>query len=439
MKGFEKKLWVLLYIAYAFLRIATFRLLDAPRLAPDTVAYQTIATFPLFSIQFWTWRRPPLYPLVIKIFSQNFDVLPVFQLLFSLLAWGLLAYALARLLKSFWLRLFSFLFVLFFSTGLVVVPWDAVIMTESLNFSFFALILAFWLLQIHNKSWKLLLPLMVLSFLWSFLRETNVWLISLTGGAVFLLGLLLRDKKKLIFGAVLISTFFINYASVSYPSGMNQRWVYPFLNVVGKKILRSQPRLTWFEQQGMPVTPELMSMKGEFGRAKDRYFYTAPELEEFREWVITEGRREYMVYLLVHREYFLVRPFIDVSYLDTNQSTDSFQPSGFDLLIPPALYNYIYPEVPAKILLWVGLIIGFIDLGMLIYRKEEIWLILLITLLLFIPHNIITWHGDTMSLSRHTLLATVQLRLSIWFSIFFILNAFLPATKTPLTEYQEPI
>ncbi len=430
----EKKLWFGLYIIYVLLRAVTFRLLDAPRIAPDTYDYQEISSFPLFSIEFWTSQRPPFYPLLIKFFGQNFDVLPLFQFFLSILTWGLLAYALARLLKNFWLRFFSFVFVLLFSTSILIVPWDAVIMTESLNFSFFAVILALWLLQIHDKSWEILILLMIVSFLWTFLRETNVWLISLTGGAVFLWGLFLRDKKRLIVGLILVFTFFINYISVSYPSGMNQRWVFPFLNVVGKKVLRNDNRLLWFEQQGMPVTPELLSMAGEFANGRDRYFYTAPELESFREWVTTEGRREYMIYLLVHRQYFIVRPFMDASYLDSNQSTDSFQPEDFHLLLPIEIYIFIHPEIPGKILLWIGLGIGIIDLIMIFYRKEEIWGILLITLLLFIPHNIITWHGDTMSMSRHTLLASVQLRIAIWLSLFFILNTFLPTTKIEASQ-----
>jgi hypothetical protein len=318
-----------------------------------------------------------------------------------------------------------FTLILLFSANIMIVPWDAAVMTESLNFSLFALILGIWFLQIKNKSWILISVLTLLTFLWTFLRETNAWLIFILGVGTFVLGVWQRSKRNVTIGVILGLAFLLNYVSAGVSNSMEQRWVFPFLNVVGKKILRNEERVQWFEQNGMPVSQELMEMEGEYAHGKNRRFYTSLELAAFREWVIEDGRRTYVLFLLRDTDYLFIRPFLDPGYLAVAENTDSYQPETFQLLLPAEIHKLILFDINPKILVWIGIAISILAILMLCLKKNESWLLLSIILLMFFPHLILVWHGDTMSLSRHTLLSNIQLRLAIWFFIFFLMNEYL--------------
>ena len=421
----ENLIYLVVYVVYAVLRVLNFRQLEPPRFTPDSSDYIHLASFSLFDLEFWTGNRPPLYPFFIKVFGQDLNALAIFQLCLSILAWGVLAYAVSKQMKDYRFGRLVFTLILLFSATILMVPWDAAVMTEALNFSLFALILGLWFLQTRNKSWILLTVLTLLTFLWTFLRETNAWLILIIGAGIFVLGVWQRTKRNVTIGIILCLAFLINYFSAGFSNSMEQRWVFPFLNVIGKKILRNEERVKWFEQYGMPVSQDLMEMEGEYAHGKDRRFYTSPELTAFREWVIQDGRRTYVRFLLRDNHYLFVRPFMDLGYLAVAENTDSYQPDTFQLLLPPEIQKIILLDINPKILVWIGVTISILSILILCLKKNESWLLVSIILLMFFPHIILVWHGDTMSLSRHTLLSNIQLRLAIWFFIFFLMNEYL--------------
>src|SRR5262245_39507357 len=59
-------LYVVLFIAYAALRLVNFVALQEFRSFPDTAAYTKLASRSLFDLSFWVGGRPWMTPLVFK-------------------------------------------------------------------------------------------------------------------------------------------------------------------------------------------------------------------------------------------------------------------------------------------------------------------------------------------------------------------------------------
>ena len=131
----------------------------------DTSSYLDSARLPTFSYEFLTSLRSPAYPLLFKILGPleqyqvtkisepffhsegslvkqpGFDRVVNFQMWVSILCWSFLAGVLFFRLRNGWVRLFGAGAVLLFGFSPQMADWDSLIMTESLTFSLFALLL----------------------------------------------------------------------------------------------------------------------------------------------------------------------------------------------------------------------------------------------------------------------------------------------------------
>src|SRR5919198_5526248 len=126
---------------YAYARV--WQLAPAvPRLTPDTIEYQRIAALPL-SPDFFSELKPWAVPLLYKLLPGTAAVsVPVAQLLISIAAWLVLAFAFGRCFTGRRLRLLATALVLAFSCSPLVAQWDGVLLSESLSLSLLALVLA---------------------------------------------------------------------------------------------------------------------------------------------------------------------------------------------------------------------------------------------------------------------------------------------------------
>jgi hypothetical protein len=312
-------------------------------------------------------------------------------------------------------------------------------MTESLNFSLFAMILALWLLFLKNENLILLLSFIVAVSLWIFLRETNGWLALMLGGVAFIVGILRKKKYYLLVAIGVFSAFAINYLLGGVENGMNQRWIFPFLNVVSKRILNHNGRVKWFQEHGMPVSPALMQLEDTDAYGNEKAFYESSELEPFREWLVKDGRKTYILFLLTHRYYVFSRPTQDLSYLSI-ANNDEHIPGNFNLM-PARVNNIVLLNIDLTRLMQLGMIASGIAILFLAIRRNGLWLTLVFIMALVYPHLAIVWHGDAMGLSRHSLLANMQLRLSIWMILLVMINEFLvmkEAISARLLSFRAP-
>ncbi len=402
--------YLVLFCLYGLLRIANYVKIASPRVFPDSVVYQTLASLSLFDRQFWIGGRPFTVPLFYKLLGGNPIVIGWFQLLFSIFCWSVLAVFVARNLKFPAMQLLACVVLLLFSLSLEITLWDGDILSESLSLSLLVLMvtIGLWLVQ----GWRCTKAILwiVVSVLWVFTREPNAWLALVLGGLFGLLGLFWRSRRLyLVLAVVLVGLFYFS----SLSSNLSQRWVYPFLNILAQRILPNPDRTAIFERQGMPVTPVLLSLAGKWGHSNDQAFYRAPELGGFRNWLYAHGKRSYLLYLASSPFETVVSPLRSLGTL-LSPPIRGYAPPDYKPILPGWLGEILYPH--SKLLL---AFLGLAATGLFVYtvfshKGSTLGVVSMILVLLVYPHIAIAWYGDALEVERHAIQAGIQLRLGLW-------------------------
>ncbi len=97
----------------------------------DTHSYDVQASKSLFSARFWAGRKPPGFPLLLKLVGSHETVIVV-QVALSIVAWALLAWVVASVARTGWPRLVALCAVLLFAVTTPIAIWDRVMLSESL-------------------------------------------------------------------------------------------------------------------------------------------------------------------------------------------------------------------------------------------------------------------------------------------------------------------
>ncbi len=416
------KVFLFAFLLYAALRAATnLPAVQKPRELADTVAYLRVSRQPLASPEFWSAARPFVFPLLLKIVSQDVSAAAATQLAISILAWGFLAWAVGASFQRASLSLFSFGAILLLSLSPRLAGWDYVMMTESLSVSFFVLFLAFgiWLAQ----GWRAYKAVLLLpgALLLAFARDANAYLL-LTLAGLLALAVLLRwaRPRVMILAAGLLLVFALNNLSAE----RGARWVFPLNNNVGKRILTNSEAARYFANCGMPVTPQLLSLAGSFANGQERAFYESPALQDYRAWLRERGKSCYMKYLLANPIKSVGEPLRQFQTLVAFASVQKYFARSYDPLVPYAFEPFLYPAsfiVP----LWVLLTgIAFYAIGKRLWRANPLWGIYVLLCLPIFPHLFVVWHGDAMATERHALSVGLQLALSFWLAAFLLVEKF---------------
>jgi hypothetical protein len=377
----------------------------------------------LFGTRFLASSRPFIFPFVLKLFQNNAEAVAWTQGIFSILSWGILAVAVAYSLHIVFLRLIAFGLMLLLSLYRYVIAWDSVLLTESVSLSLMALLIANWLWLTRGWRWYKVILLSLIAFLWTFSRDTNAWVVLMVALFLFLLlGLRLIDKKYFILFAIFIAMFFLSNLSAD----LGDRWVFPFQNILGRRILPDPQAVDYFSNCGMPVTPELMELKGGFANSRDRAFYEDPTLEGYRIWLHREGKLCYVKWLLSDPLESIKGPLAE---FNTLISLQEIQPSlfsrTFSPILPSRLEAILYPRPQLLILFAIVCVITLIALLSKAWMQNKVWWVVIALNILVFSHYFIVWHGDVMGIYRHVLTVSIQFYLGLWMLILFITDSLL--------------
>src|SRR5688572_13186920 len=100
---------------YSYLRIHNAQDVREPRTFGDTGDYFHNAGLPMFTREFWIDARPPITALFWKLVNSDPARIFEMQLYFSIFCWGILAFVVARSIRSYLLKPLAFMVVLAFS------------------------------------------------------------------------------------------------------------------------------------------------------------------------------------------------------------------------------------------------------------------------------------------------------------------------------------
>ena len=424
------------FLACFGLRLGHWSTVSEIRHFPDTPGYLSKASWPLWSWRSWSetsknvkaWvllDRSLTVPLLYKLLGRAPRSIGVFQLLLSIACWAVLALFVARAAHLDVLKPVAFLIVLLFSLCDQIIMWDGFLLSDSVALSLMVLLVASWMWILERWHWSKALVLVVIAFLWTFTRDTNAW-------AILMLALLLALFAARSRGHVLLAVVFVVlFAANEFSQNAAKRWVTPFVNVVGLRVLPDAERTAYFARLGMPVTPGVMGLAGHLAWAQGRRYYTDPDLHPFREWVHAHGKATYARFLVAHPATTLLEPFRDARGL-VAPTLDYYRRAPPHSILPAALAMVLYLD-GWPLLLVLGpliLVVAVASSVRLHTRDERLLLLSCVLVLLFYPHAAIAWHGDSNDVGRHALLASVHLRLGVWLLLISAADMLLMRTRS---------
>jgi hypothetical protein len=419
---------LLLFAAYANLRWAN----EAPAFekakeTADTPSYLRVSGEAFLSKEFWANARPPMFPLLLKVYATDKIKVASFQTAFSILAWGMLALSLAYSLKGL-LRPIAFGLILAFSLDRHIAGWDVVMLTESLSISLLALFLAAWLWLLKSWSWGKVIVLSLAAFPWAFTRDTNGWILLMIAGLILLGVLFFKARRRYL---VVAFVFVLIFALSNLSANKGHRWVFPFQNVLAQRILPDQRAVAFFADCGMPVTPQLLDLAGGFANSEDRAFYLDPALESYRTWLYANGKSCYVRWLFSRPLTSLREPWTDFARLLTFKDVSSFYPQRYKPLLPWYAERLLYPQ-DAVLWLWgLTTLAALVAIWKKAWRANKAWIVLIGLCLLIYPHLFIVWHGDVLGTDRHALTVSLQFVLSFWLFGILLLESILVRFRVP--------
>lgn len=413
----------ILFIAL-FALYVTARILDAqpalakPRVMDDTQAYLRISQQPPLDVKFWGDSRPLVFPLLLKIADQDFSTAAALQLGFSILAWTLLGLSVAASLRTRGLAPFAFGLILALSLVRHLAGWDFTMLTESLSVSWFVLFLAagLWLL----RAWRAerVIALIAVGLFLAFTRDTNAYLLLMLA-ALISLAVVFRwtGPRALILSAAFVVIFLLNNANAD----LGNRWVFPFLNVMGRRVLPNPQAVEFFEATcDLTVTPDLMALEGEFANGQSRAFYNDPNLADFRSWTYQRGKTCYMRWLVSNPIHSGAEAFEQFGPLVAFPDVDNYFSRFYKPVLPVAVERILYPD---RFILWIWVAVtltALIAIFTRFWRDNPLWAAFILLVLPIFPHLFITWHGDAMAPARHALSVGLELYLSAWLLVLLI-------------------
>jgi len=388
----------------------------------DTTSYIRISKESIFDTRFLASSRPFIFPLALKIFGDNMERVVWAQGVFSIISWSILAVSVAYSLHISFLRLIAFGLILLLSLYRYIIGWDSVMLTESLSLSFMALFIAGWFWLMNSWRWQKAIFILAVALLWAFCRDTNAWFILMIALLLLLLfSLHYTDKKYLILASAFIVLFFLSNLSADFGG----RWDFPFQNVLGRRILPSAQAVDFFINCGMPVSPALIQLTGEYANSLDRAFYEDPALEDYRLWLNQSGKLCYVKWLLSSPLESIKLPVAEFNTLISMQNLQSFLFSKkFSPILPTRLEALLYPRQPL-ILFAIECGIALVAILTKAWMQNKVWWAVIVLNILVFPHYFIVWHGDVMGIYRHVLTVSIQFYLGTWLLVLFALDSVL--------------
>ncbi len=419
---------LLIFVSYAALHIPLFG--DLPLDAAVEEDYLT----DLSLREVWqTGLRPITIPAFFQLFGNNGSHIEVFQWIFSPVAWGIFAAALAFVLVNPALKIAGFTIILLFSLTRDVVYWHSTLYSESLSNSLFAILMAaalitLWLYRHHaprltiRAQLALSLGLFVLTVLWSFTRDDNSYAVAGTGGVLLLvaaIGFYMYRWNLLLVPLVLGLTFPIMFLVQSHNADVGVRHRLPLVNVLAKRILIDPDKTAFFAERGMPTNDKVMMYAG-----VDKFAWShGLDFSGFEGWIESDGKRVYTEYLLSRPWESFWEPFDHWDQLWLYDD-DLISEWASPITIPAwqdAITDVIYGELWGLLILSsVGLLTALL---VTVYTGLDYrYSVPIMFLLLTIPAAFLNWHADSFAIGRHSLMLAIRWRLAMWLFVLFGLD-----------------
>jgi len=414
-------------IAAAVAALAVYRLWDALLQSPivwsDSQSYEAVGSHSVTSTALWAGQRPPLVPIVWHV-ARTPTTFVVFQTVFSLLCWSLLAATVATTFRSPWRRVVAAFVVLGFATVSPVVLWDASVLSESISMSLLALLLATFIGFARSPVWSRAAAVVGSALAFALTRDAQVFTVALLGLATavfFLVRHLRRRPVALPVGilalALLVGAVLSAWGSVA--SGRTEQNVGDALYV---RVFPYPDRVAWFARHGMPQARAI----DELARAQpqpapgtvavvgiDR---NDPRFAAWESWLHRRGEPTYELWLLTHPGYVVLEP------LRRPERAFNFAAGNLDAYaaldrVDSPLTGFLWPSWR-----WLVVLAAFGCTAPLVAQRigrREVRVLALFAVV-GLASMLLAWHGDGQETTRHTVEGLAEVHLTVLLTVVLL-------------------
>ncbi len=384
---------------------------------PDTRDYIQAERLQPWTLDFWTWYKPWGTPLLWKLVpGRESTLVPIVQWTISVAAWLVLAAVVYWTLERREVRYAGFVAVLVFSLTPAIAVWDGALLSESFSLSLSALLVAAMFVALRKPTWGAVALLLVVSLWLAGTRTTNGYL---TPFLLIPIAIVLGFRSRRV--GVAMACGAVAIAGLSYARGNVREWEVPLGEIVAGRVLHDPAELHYFTSRGMPVYAGL-DQDIYANRSPEERFEAAPSLKQFLPWFNSRARSVYAGYLVDNIGSTVADPVRHLGLMvSPSSSTRDIQAlplriyaaSGYRDALPGPVRLVAYVSSASLLLAWTVAagfcMVGFALAGL--WRRS--WWVALIVVASTIPHALIVWTGDDLSLGRHGLLLAVFLRLGL--------------------------
>jgi len=423
VSGRRRALWIGGTVAVVFIALRTVPFAGA-RIGRglDSFDFRASAQLPLFSRAFLAGERPFGYPLFLKI-AHHERLAVVGQLVISTAAWLLLALLVVRVTNHRYLKIAGAVIVLGLGASFEAIQWDRVVASEALSTACGVGLLAAILWLYERWTIPRLATVAVLAAAATSLRDSNGTFLGLVG-VLLAVCVVVRWLPRRVLWLTLVFVVVAALGSASASAG--RRWEGPLKDVITLRILNSPERTQFFLDAGMPLTPAQIKL------ARGNCVAPAPNLQcrvlvnpAFYRWIHDHGRATYVKSLakfpattlwepLAHlRDSVGTRVRVELPFAADTQEHAPIS-TFFDAVF--------FVRNPLVLALWSIVMLALCALALVAGWRGPFVLAGALVALTY-PHLWLVWGGGALEVARHSLLASVQLRLGLWLSVLWLLDA----------------
>jgi hypothetical protein len=270
-----------------------------------------------------TWSNPTRMPFIAYLFTflANYSAIVLFQTILGIFSWILLSFAFFTIINNHFLKLLSVILILSLGITAPIVGFDSMILSESLTFSIFNLIMALMILYYKSKSKIQLIILLSFIIFYAGTKQTSahVSIVLIFLILIFVLSKsnsipTIRFQISLLVVSIFISSFFIwlarqnaeisgnveitNIIERTYDDYESQKWY----------LERGFPGIAYQQYSSKPFEPPIGPTRS---------------LPQVKAWEIFEKSSPIEQFAINHPLFLIFGPLIPNSYISTFTDNES--------------------------------------------------------------------------------------------------------------------
>jgi hypothetical protein len=388
----------------------------------------------LFSQDFLGGPRPFGYPLYLKLVAHNDAATVLGQLVLSTAAWLFLAAMVARITRHHVLKVVGFGLVCGLGATFEALQWDRVVSSESLSTACGVGLLAALLLLRERWTWPRFALAAALALVATLLRDSNgtflaVVAVMIAGGVVI--------RRLPRHALALVAAFLVVAAIGSSSASSGRRWEGPLKDVITLRVLESPERTKFFVDEGFPLTPDELDL------ARGNCVSPAPPTvcavipnPALYVWVHDHGRQTYLKSMVRFPDTTLWEPVAHLrDSIGTRVRVEHPLATATEEKAPVShfLEATLFWRNPALVAFVALALLGLCIVAYARGLRGPYWIGAALLVFAY-AHLWLVWMGGALEVARHSLLASVQIRLGIWLAALWLLDAFLTTRSSQVTE-----